>query len=342
MKPASMYLSKITVQKITGFTLVELMIAMTISTVLLGGVIEVFLASKQAYRLQESQARMQENARFIFAILSNSIRQAGYTGCNSRKHGTITNILNNSGDYAYRFATGLEGYEAQTNSWSPTVDAAITSPLTGNDIIVLRGALDNNIRVVKPFMNNTSAALHMTVNNDLKRYDIVMVTDCSTSSVMQITGANPNTSGTITHNTGTGVPGNSTTNLGKIFRDDAEIIKMETRAYYIRTGDSGLPALYQRVGLDAAEELIEGVEGMQILYGEDTDDDSYSDRYLSANQVDMEKVVSVKISILLQSITDSLTSEVQSYTFNGTTVTPTDHRVRRVFTTTIAIRNRIP
>ncbi len=117
---------------------------------------------------------------------------------------------------------------------------------------------------------------------------------------------------------------------------------METRAYYIRTGANGLPAIYQRIGLNAAEELIEGVEGMQILYGEDTDNDSNSDRFLSADQVDMEEVVAVRISILLQSITDALTTGSQSYTFNGTTVTPTDHRVRRVFTTTIALRNRIP
>ena len=343
MKQTGLYLSKINMKRITGFTLVELMIAMTISMVLIGGVIEVFLASSQAYRLQESQARMQENARFIFAILSNSIRQTGYTGCNSRKPGTITNTLNNASDHAYRFGTALEGYEAEANSWSPTVDAAITSPLLGNDIIVIRGALDSGIRVVTPFMNTSSAALHITDDSGLEQEDIVMVTDCSAAAILQISNANPNSSGTIVHNTGNVVsPSNATSNLGKIYRDDAEIIKMETRAFYIRTGASGLPAMYQRIGLNTAEELIEGVEGMQILYGEDTDGDSYSDRFLSADQVDMEEVVAVRISILLQSITDALTTGYQSYTFNGTTVTPTDHRVRRVFTTTIALRNRIP
>jgi type IV pilus assembly protein PilW len=342
MKQTGLYLSKNNRKRITGFTLVEMMIAMTISTVLLGGVIEVFLASKQAYRLQESQARMQENARFLFAILSNSIRQAGYTGCNSRKPGAITNTLNNASDHAYRFGTALEGYEAETSSWSPTVDAAITSPLVGNDIIVIRGALDSGIRVVTPFMNTSSASLRVTSGNDLEQEDIVMVTDCSAASILQISNATPS-SGSLVHNTGNVVsPSNATSNLGKIYRDDAEIIKMETRAYYIRTGANGLPAIYQRIGLNAAEELIEGVEGMQILYGEDTDNDSNSDRFLSADQVDMEEVVAVRISILLQSITDALTTGSQSYTFNGTTVTPTDHRVRRVFTTTIALRNRIP
>ncbi len=343
MKQSGLSLSKVTLKRITGFTLVELLIGLTISMVLIGGVIEVFLASRQAYRLQESQARMQENSRFIFAIFSNSIRQAGYSGCNSRKIGTITNTLNNSGDHAYRFGTALEGYEAENSNWSPTIDSAITSPLVGNDIIVIRGAVDSGIRVVTPFMNTSAAALHITDDSGLEQEDIVMVTDCSSASILQISNANPDGSGTIAHNTGNVVtPSNATSNLGKIYRDDAEIIKMETRAYYIRTGASGLPAMYQRIGLNDAEELIEGVEGMQILYGEDTDDDSYSDRFLTADQVDMEEVVAVRISILLQSITDALTTGYQSYTFNGTTVTPTDHRVRRVFTTTITLRNRIP
>lgn len=325
-----------------GFTLVELMIAMTIGIVLIGGVIETFIGSRQAYRLQESQARMQENARFIFDLLSNSVRQAGYTGCNSRRPESITNTLNDSSSFLYRFDTVIEGYEALTNTWSPAIDTVISSPLSGSDILVVRGALDNSIRVAAPFMPTTAAALHATSNNDLNQFDIVMVSDCTSAAIFQITNADPDTSGTLTHDTGNGVPGNATTNLGKIYRDDAEIIKLASHVFYIRNGPGGLPSLYHKVGANSAEELVEGVQGMQILYGEDIDGDAYADRYLSANQVDMNDVVSVRISILLQSLTDALTSEYQSYTFNGLSQTATDYRIRRVFTTTIALRNRIP
>ena len=342
MNHPTKYVSTGNLVGIAGFTLVELMISMTISIVLLGGVIETFMSSRQSYRLQESQARMQENARFIFAILSNSIRQTGYMGCNSRRRGNITNTLNNPDSFFYRFENALEGYEAVTNHWDPAIDSAIKSPVTGNDIIVIRGASDGGIRVIKPFMPTTSAALHVTKYNDLKQYDIVMVTDCISAAVMQITDANPHTSGTIAHNTGNGVPGNSISDLGKTYRDDAEIIKLVTRVFYIRTGAGGLPSLYQRIENNPSEELVQGVQGMQILYGEDIDGDATSDRFLSANQVDMDQVVSVKISILLLSITDALTSRPQAYSFDGVTVTPSDRRIRRVFTTTIALRNRIP
>ena len=292
--------------------------------------------------MQESQARMQENARFIFAVLSHSIRQLGYTGCHSRKPGAITNTLNNADSFLYRFERPLEGYEALASRWNPPLDAVISSPTAGNDIIVIRGSPKDSVRIIKPFMTSNAGALQVTANNDLDTDDIVMVSDCSTATVLQITNDSPNRSGAIMHTAGNGTPGNATTNLGKIYRDNAEMMQVITRVFYIGTGTSGLPALFQRSGPNPAEELVEGVEGMQILYGEDTDADSNANRYLPANQVDMEKVVSVKISLLLQSITDGLTSQTQAYLFNSISKMPTDHRIRRNFTTTIALRNRIP
>jgi type IV pilus assembly protein PilW len=81
---------------------------------------------------------------------------------------------------------------------------------------------------------------------------------------------------------------------------------------------------------------------MQIVYGEDTNGDAAVDRFVSAHQVvDMNNVIAVKISILLQSISDNLSVSPQSYTYNGASVTPTDRRIRRVFTSTITFRNRL-
>ncbi|HBZ30374.1 MAG TPA: prepilin-type cleavage/methylation domain-containing protein, partial [Nitrosomonas nitrosa] len=52
-----------------GFTLVELMIAMTIGLILLGGVITILTSSQQVYRVNDALARMQENARYAFQVL---------------------------------------------------------------------------------------------------------------------------------------------------------------------------------------------------------------------------------------------------------------------------------
>ena len=61
-----------------GFTLVELMIALTISLILLLVIGTVFTSSRQAFRVQEDNARIQESGRFALEILGRSIKQAGY------------------------------------------------------------------------------------------------------------------------------------------------------------------------------------------------------------------------------------------------------------------------
>lgn len=60
-----------------GFTLVELMIAMTIGMILLLVIGTVFTSSRQVFRVQEDNARIQESGRFALEILGRSIKQAG-------------------------------------------------------------------------------------------------------------------------------------------------------------------------------------------------------------------------------------------------------------------------
>ena len=64
-----------------GFTLVELMVAMLISLLLMGGVIQVFSSSSKSYRNHEGLSRIQENGRFAMEFLSRDIRMADFWGC---------------------------------------------------------------------------------------------------------------------------------------------------------------------------------------------------------------------------------------------------------------------
>ncbi|WP_372381847.1 PilW family protein [Xanthomonas sp. NCPPB 1068] len=65
----------------TGLSLIELMIALLISSLLLLGVIQVFSASRTAYQLSQAIARNQENGRFAMDFLTRDIRMAGHAGC---------------------------------------------------------------------------------------------------------------------------------------------------------------------------------------------------------------------------------------------------------------------
>ena len=91
--------------------------------------------------------------------------------------------------------------------------------------------------------------------------------------------------------------------------------------------------------------LIDGVEGFQIQYGIDTDNDQAANSYVSADNVtDTDDVISVRITLLLMSNADRLAVVPATNTYNLLDVSftePNDERLRRRFSTTINMRNRL-
>jgi type IV pilus assembly protein PilW len=70
-----------------GLSLIEIMIALAIGSLLILGLVQVFAASRTAYQLSEGMARTQENARFAMDYLQRDIRMAGHYGCvNDQSH----------------------------------------------------------------------------------------------------------------------------------------------------------------------------------------------------------------------------------------------------------------
>jgi type IV pilus assembly protein PilW len=95
----------------------------------------------------------------------------------------------------------------------------------------------------------------------------------------------------------------------------------------------------------AAQPLVDGVESLQILYGENTDGDSRSaNRYVRADQVgNMRDVVSVRIAmrfISREAVRQS--ADTNQYALLDASAVPlaaNDRRLRREMTTTISLRN---
>ncbi len=358
-----------------GMSLIELMIAMTLGLVVLGGVATAFLGSKQSYRVNDNLARMQESARYAFDILSKDIRMAGYFGCAGNINNP-TNTLNNATAHAWDFSRGISGFEAvSASTWSPALPASgtpqygPTSAKGGNDIVTVRGITGSGIRVLdhnahtggcpefgSPCPPGT-ADLKITANSKLKQSEIVMVADCNKAAIFQISqispdGAHPDFDNVV-HNKGTVHdtatppkpvdPGNNTQNLGDKY-DGAEVVRISTRTYYIRLNANGVPSLYRTEGDDDAEEMVEGVEGMQILYGVDTTGDFSVDSYQKADWVETNaqwpNVISAQVNLLVRSPDDRVANAPQTYHFNGANVTATDRRLRQSFSSTITLRNR--
>jgi type IV pilus assembly protein PilW len=66
----------------SGLSLVELMVALLVGMILLGGLIQVYLSNKQSYNAQEQLARMQEGGRFAMELITRDLRRSGYWGGN--------------------------------------------------------------------------------------------------------------------------------------------------------------------------------------------------------------------------------------------------------------------
>lgn len=62
-----------------GFTLVEIMVALTLGLVVTIGVIQVFLGTQKSAQIQQAASRMQEDGRIAIDLLNRYIRLAGYT-----------------------------------------------------------------------------------------------------------------------------------------------------------------------------------------------------------------------------------------------------------------------
>ena len=66
------------VPSMRGFTLLELMLALGLSSLLLLGLVQIVSAAGASARLQDNQARLQENARLAITVLSRAVRETGF------------------------------------------------------------------------------------------------------------------------------------------------------------------------------------------------------------------------------------------------------------------------
>lgn len=317
-----------------GLSMIELMIAMTLGLFLLLAVIGTFVGGKQSYALANANARVQEAGRFAMEFLSQDIRMADHWGC-LQQGGPIVNHLNPGGGYNFG-AGGIGGVDGNAGA---------------SDSISLRGATSNSIQVQPPFMPGTAAVIQVVNNNNLlNRSDVVAVSDCVSTDIFQITSNNPGQNGTVGHNQGNNpgvVPGNATGQLQRTYNGNASIYQLQEVTYAIAINPvTNEPFLSRQVAPAAAQELVPGVEDMQILYGADTDavPDGVANFYAAAGNaaLNMAQVVSVRINLLVRSAENNVTTQPSPYRFNNALTTPADRRLRHTYTFTVAVRNRLP
>jgi type IV pilus assembly protein PilW len=343
-----------------GFSVVELMVAIAISLLLLAGVISIFVSSKSSYETNERLSRIQENGRFALNSVMTDLRASGFVGC-ARQPTYLSTSLNDAAMLQWNFLAGpVTGFEASgTDTWTPAMDANVPSPLSGSDVLVVRVPVRE--RVALPLTANVGAPTNTLQvaagsSNGVETGDIALAYSCEAISVFQVSDYNAGT-GVISHvaNASGQVPGNANNTVNYSYRQAVtHVVPVETVAYFIapsaRVGDATDPApagttsLWRRRGLHAAEELVEGIEQIQVQYGVDNNGDVIVDDYLTADAVgNWNDVISVSVALLARSLEEyGVDTDSRTYTLLDVTVAaPADRRLREVFTATASIRNRV-
>jgi type IV pilus assembly protein PilW len=325
----------------TGFSLVEMMVAMTISLVLVLGVATIMISSKRSYNVQQDMARMQENARFAIEFLNKDLRMAGYFGC------------------SFVPPMGVMPLEGRDN----VNRANLSSDSNPSDVILVRFVDTNRnaFSVVAPPAPATNPLQEgqinftPTVRGDLFIGDTVIASDCGSSEAYTITNITNNNIFLTRVNCRSLLTSNGLckTYNNKGLSDGAEIRRLVFYRYFIGSTNDGGFSLFRDINpinatldINNADELIQGVENMQIRYGVDTDPniDGVANQYQTANNIiDWTRIVSVRIYLVVNTIKERFDKEPDTETYDvgeDQDYDPqNDHRRRTIFTTTVMLRN---
>lgn len=349
-----------------GLTLVELMVATTLSLILLAGVLVVFEGNKTTYKMQSGLATLQENGRYAIRRLSEDLKLTGFGGCRylqGERSPTIVMTANSPDDYVQDFIDGvfIVGQD-NVNAVSPyslldAVDRPARNPVVGSDWLEVRLPFESRVMLVTGDVGSiagTASTAAGTIGTlagedevDLANGEFFLIADCGGGEIFEADAVDP-----LRFNNGANENGGT---LKRSYGADAEVIQLSRAIYFVadtdRTNSTGQPvfALYRHDPVSGnTVEMVDGVEDLQVTYSLDTNGDGTVDETgQTAAEVeaanDWNRVNSVRLSLLLDSV-DGIGGDRMPYVFNGAdvaadTLAAGDSRLRQEFTLTVAVRN---
>jgi type IV pilus assembly protein PilW len=310
-----------------GFSIIELMISIPLGLLVLAAVLKIFTASMEGVHLQNGFSRVQENGRIATELMVRDIRGADYWGCGGNV-GEITNHLDTT-DTSYDesiLPTSGKGIDGDNDVTSETISGITVKDVT--DILTLRGASSlSGVQIETPYMPLNSATIHINKNTTIVEGDILLLSDCKEADLFSNTQNNTGTSGQINHTTGNSLGAqfinNVTKDLSHSYGGDAQILIPYAKVYFIGVNTSGSHSLY-RADDGVANELVRGVNDLQIMYGVDTSGNGSANTFKAApTTAEMDQVLSIRVSLTTESGESS----------SGTPL-------ERTYQTTANIRNR--
>jgi type IV pilus assembly protein PilW len=297
----------------SGFSLIELMVAVTLGLFLMTALVEVLLSGNRSFTSANHLSRLQENGRIATNMIVTDLKRAGYMGGNSE----IANILGSLGPVAPAISC-------------PTADSTwgrmVTEGISGLD--------------------DTNTGYACIANSDYLRGDVLTV---RLASPWIVTGAFSATSLYLRTSMFEGkiFAGTDEANIENIINDQPQQVH-ELLSYSYFVGNSGrscsgapVPALLRvrmdSAGLPTTDELLPGVEHFQVQYG-------VNGQYLDANEVTaidaFDQVVTARIWLLIRAeCAETGFTDGKTYTLGDQVYTPADGFRRQMYSSVINLRN---
>ena len=290
-----------------GISLIELMVGITLSLLLILGVTQIFLTSKNTYSSNQALSAVQESGRFAVELMARDIRNAGYIGQCLQ---FVTNHIDDAADAVWALNDEpIQGWEEEKPSF---IDLDIAE---GTDVIFVQfatGGVDVEGDALNDAVTETISFSDGTAPASID--DVLLISDGLGCDLFR---ADSIADGEITKD--------SDVNWSHAYTDSFEILSFESVAYYIAEEGSGVPTLHRsrfNYELDEeleVEELVPGIVSLDISYG--VGSNKIVDEYVDASSVtNWGNVSSVRLTLVTESASG----------------------LQREFTTTVGLRNRLP
>jgi type IV pilus assembly protein PilW len=259
-----------------GFSLVELMIALVLGLLVVGGAIGLFLSNRSAYSATESVGRVQENSRVAFELMARDIREAAGNPCSSNL--AVANVVTPA-RWWNTWNNGLLGFE----------NGGLAGSAAGTDSIEVKSGGSSGINVSHNLAGSAFTAV--SGGDALKTGDIALACDYRQAAIFQLsatpTATNiPYNVSPVSHNeyVGTSItptsvsvgncqlglgiaPTNCTVSRPYAFQPSTIITKLRAVRWFVAANGRGAgSSLYQAIDGAPAQEIVEGVRNMQLQY----------------------------------------------------------------------------
>lgn len=248
-----------------GFSLLEMMIVLTLSSTFVFAVYQLFFHQQQQYHHQQAMLVTQENTRLALHILQKNLSNAGEAHCQNPAHLILENQVAHLPMELKLFQGHfLYGYHGDNNRWDPPLPAQLAHKVSNNtDVVVVEKASYARARLARAMLH-AEDPIHLLEKNLFKAGEIVLIADCTHADLFMIS---PGSSADVLQHL---PPENHSLALNHLYGLDAQVMRWQVDAFYLAptSRDKTLMALYQYPLLPngASVELVFGVENLAVEY----------------------------------------------------------------------------